>query len=509
MMQTIQQRLQRLRPVEWFMVAIVVIAAGLRLWNFNNTLQFLGDQGRDATVVSRIFKERDIILIGPVTSTGNMYLGPLYYYFMLPFLLATYPSPVGPAYAVAFLSIITVALMYWFGKQMVGEKAAVFATVLFTFSSTVVLFSRFSWNPNPAPLFGLLLLWCIYQTEKGKHWFWVGVSICIAVLTQLHYVTLLTLPVAGLFWLKQILGFRSLKKNAQQQLLLATAISIAVYCAFLLPLVVFDIRHNWLNVSSLQNFLETSQDSVSVMPWHEKLIATVAETHGRSLQLFFEVTIGKHRTLNTALLLFTVAMMIFFIKWKKNPHLLGHQILAVMYVVCVCGLAAYRSSVFDHYISFFFPATFLILGSILSRLSDWKPGWIVVGVFIVGYLGYNIPRMPLHTLGWTVDEMKAVSQTITDRVKPGEKYNIVLLSETKDIYGENYRYFLNTTENPPLRLEHFGEVETLFIIDEQKVEKDVTNLPIYEIVVFPNKTPTEVYSIPDGPQVTVLRAKHE
>jgi hypothetical protein len=69
----------------------------------------------------------------------------------------------------------------------------------------------------------------------------------------------------------------------------------------------------------------------------------------------------------------------------------------------------------------------------------------------------------------------------------------------------NYRYFLTTTSNPPLTMEHFGEVETLFIIDEQQIEKDVTNLPIYEIVVFPNHTPSEVYSVPGGPKITVLR----
>lgn len=511
-----KQQLVRVRPIEWLMVLLVVVGAVLRLWNFSHTLQFLGDQGRDALVVSRIFKERDVILIGPVTSTGNMYLGPLYYYFMLPFLMMSYPSPLGPAYAIALISIVTIILMYWLGKEMVGEKAAAIATFFFTFSSTIIAYSRFSWNPNPAPLLGLLFIWALFQTEHKKYWHWVIVSVAVAVLIQLHYVTLLVLPVAGVFWLLQVRTWPKMNTKLRSQFLRSTVASIAVFLAFLSPLVAFDVRHDWLNVRSLQKFVTTSQDSVESMPLLQKLSATLAETHGRSLQLFFELSIGKQgifqlysedvqRLINTILLVVVLMLFGYLLTRKDNPYRTAHKVLAVTYLVSVIGLAFYRSSVFDHYVIFFLPVAFLIFGSILVWLSRWKVGWPVVATTLVLFLGFNLPRIPLQSLGWTIDDMKATADTIAQRVTPGEKYNIVLLSETKDIYGENYRYFLSTTQTPPLRIEHFGEVETLFIIDEQKLEKDVTSLPIYEIVVFPNKEPVEVYSIPDGPRITVLR----
>jgi 4-amino-4-deoxy-L-arabinose transferase-like glycosyltransferase len=497
--------LLNLQLKEWILIAILLIASFLRLWNFSNTLQFLGDQGRDAIVVSRIFKEKDIILIGPVTSTGNMYLGPLYYYFMAPFLMLSYPSPLGPAYAVAVLSIVTTGLMYWLGKEIVGDRAAMIGALLFALSSTAVSFARFSWNPNPAPLFSLLLLWCLYRTQKKQLWFWAGVSACIAVLIQLHYVTLLTGLIAGFFWLKQAWEMRKQKVTVQKNFVFATLAAVGIFVLSLTPLIAFDFRHEWLNVRSLQEFLATSQNGVASMPPTEKLLTAAAETHGRSLQLLFEITIGKHRLLNTVLLAITVGFLIWLARNKKDPHRLGYQLLLASYVISVCGLAFYRSSVFDHYIAFFFPYTFLIFGGILAFLSRNKAGLLLSGALFIGFLAYNLPKMPLRDLGWTITDMKRTADSIAGRVKPGEKYNIVLLSETKDVYGENYRYFLTTTETPPLRIEHFGEVETLFIIDEQKIVKNVTSLPIYEIVVFPNKEPAEVYNIPGGPQITVLR----
>lgn len=495
---------KQLRPIEWIVVGAVVVAAFLRLWNFTNTLQFLGDQGRDAMVVAQIFQERDIVLIGPVTSTGNMYLGPLYYYFMVPFLMMTYPNPIGPAYAVAVLGIVTTALLYVLGKDLVGEKAAAVATVMFALSSVVVGFSRFSWNPNPAPLFGLFFLWCIYKTEKGQPKFWIGVGLCIAVLAQLHYVALLTAFVAVFYWLKQLWQFKK-ESSLRRNFLIGTVGAAAVLFISITPLIAFDYRHDWLNIRSLGKFLETSQEATEGLPAIEKAKKIIFETHGRSLQLFFEITIGKHRTLNTTLLVGLIAAFIYLLRLKKNPYRTGHQILAVTAILSVAGLAFYRSSVFDHYIAFFFPATFLILGTVLALLTRWRLAAGVSALMLIGYLIYNVQHLPLKNLGWTVNDMQRTATTIADRVEPGEKYNIVLLSETKDVYGMNYRYFLSTTQNPPLKLEHFGEVETLFIIDEQQIEKDVTSLPIYEIVVFPNHTPAEVYQVPGGPKITVLR----
>ena len=109
--------LKKITLVHWIIFITLICASFLRLYNIPSTVQFLGDQGRDALIVADIFKKLDPVFIGPVTSVGNMYLGPLYYYFMLPFLFLTYPSPMGPVYAVALLGIVTVFLLFYLGKQ--------------------------------------------------------------------------------------------------------------------------------------------------------------------------------------------------------------------------------------------------------------------------------------------------------------------------------------------------------------------------------------------------------
>ena len=71
----------------------------------------------------------------------------------------------GPIYAVAALGTLTVLMTYIVGKRIVGGRAAAIAAFM-AFSSTAVIHSRFSWNPNPAPL--ISLLWFMPHPKPGK-----------------------------------------------------------------------------------------------------------------------------------------------------------------------------------------------------------------------------------------------------------------------------------------------------------------------------------------------------
>jgi hypothetical protein len=248
------ERLRRYIEKYSLVILLVVAAAFLRLYNFEPSLMFQGDQGRDAMIVADIFRKSDLAFIGPVTSVGNMYLGPLYYYFMLPFLMATYPSPVGPAYGVALLSIITTVLMFVLGKQMVGSRAAYLASFLYSFSAIAVMYSRFSWNPNPAPLVGLLLLYSTWKaTQNSKWWIWVGVW--VACIIQLHYLTLLVVGAAGLVWLQQLAEIARFHRSKLKQHLISTLFAALVFFVSLTPLFLFDFKHNWLNSTAFASLL--------------------------------------------------------------------------------------------------------------------------------------------------------------------------------------------------------------------------------------------------------------
>lgn len=501
--------IQRLTKRQWWVVAVVCAAAFLRFYNLEDSVQFLGDQGRDALVVSKIFRQSDPVFIGPVTSVGNMYLGPFYYYFMLPFLWLTYPSPMGPVYAVAFIGVLTVFLVYKLGKEIVGEKAALIAMTLFAFSSAAVAQARFSWNPNLAPFFSIVMVWAVYRAYKQSAWYWILVALCSALLVQLHYVTLLAVAAAGSIALLQALnvfGKKSTDLKVKRTFVLATVVSLAVVALTVVPLVLFDSKHGWLNYQAFLKMFQ-SEDNFTHISQSGRLVTALFEMHGRSMHIMAETIIGKQRGLNTLFVILLAWLSIRLLLQKKKRTLVFGQTLILWFVfVGIVGTAFYQHTVFDHYIAYLFPLSSLMLGFLAVKLLKFRVvGPLITGIFVFMFIQWNSTRYPIGDASWKLSDISRTSDTIAARVKPGEKYNIVLLSETGDIDAQNYRYFLTATDTPPVEIEQRGEVETLFIINEDRVLPKVVDSPIYEIVVFPNKQPSEVYEVLNGPEITVLR----
>jgi 4-amino-4-deoxy-L-arabinose transferase-like glycosyltransferase len=492
----------------WWLGLVLVLASFLRLYNLESAQQFLGDQGRDVLIVAKIFKELDPVFIGPVTSIGNMYLGPLYYYFMAPWLWLSYPSPIGPAIAVAVLGILTVWLMYKLGRELVGEVPAMVATSLYAVSAVVIQLTRFSWNPNPAPLFGLLIIYSLSRVWKGdhKHWLWLG--LWVSIILQLHYLILLAVVAIGLVWLW--LMYRNKTKLTRfRQLKYTSGAALIVLLSFL-PLVLFDLKHNGLNIQAFSKLVFSNEgmhhgETQSIFGY---LTRVLWEIHGRTMGILFELFVGKLRWLNTVLIgVFGFGVY----KWREQNKqskslMTGLLMILILLGVGIIGTSFYGHSIFSHYISYLFPAVFLVYGLVIVGLWNWSViGKLASVGFLSLFVWFNATTINLKPAGWQIKDIQATAETIASRVGEAEEYAMVLISPSGDLHGMNYKYFLYTLDREPLSFENITQADTLFVINEMDEPLDLESSPVNEIMVFPNKTPEEVYRIPGGPEITVLR----
>lgn len=508
------------KPWHWWLAILITLVAGfLRIYRIPETVMFLGDQGRDAIIVSRIFRELNPVFIGPVTSVGNMYLGPFYYYFMLPFLWISYPSPLGPVYAVAILSTITVFLMYVFGKKMFSPRVGLLACFFLAFSAEAIDISRFSWNPNLAPLFSLLMIyfsWKAFKNPKN----WIIVTFLFSLIIQLHYMTLLTGVTIAFLWLYQIIiKFKrdsgSRKKEQISQTTKIILISSLVFLLTLVPQVLFDIRHEGLISSAFKDMFtkEAVFTDKRASGFTENISSLIKYSQTRANHILIRIPfdrIGHYEQL----LLFSIVAMLFtrIYLQKKNIKPLNKFQQTTLFIVTtflvfgIIGTAIYREPVYNHYIAYLYPVTFLVYALVLNFLLQLNKKVFILPIFIFlgWFLANNYQRLPLEP-NYMYQKTKQVADQIYSSLGDGEKYEIVLLSGTKDLYGQSYRYFLSTTDKPPIIRDRGETPDTLVIIDEEKKTKDVTALPIYEIVVFPEKSINEFYGNCDKPDVYFLR----
>src|SRR3989344_463006 len=170
------------------LVAVILLAAFLRLFRIADYLNFLGDEGRDVMVVRNIL-HGDLTFLGPRSSAGDFYTGPIYYYMMAPFLFLSNYNPVGPAIMIALLSVATVYMIYRFGREWVGEPGALAAAALYAVSPLVIQYSQSSWNPNPMPFFSMLIFYLLYRgVKKPSLPLFIIIGILYGIAFQLHYI---------------------------------------------------------------------------------------------------------------------------------------------------------------------------------------------------------------------------------------------------------------------------------------------------------------------------------
>lgn len=476
---------------------IILTGAFLRLYKISEYMTFLGDEGRDALIVRRFITEGDIMLVGPGTSIGDMYLGPLYYYMMAPALLLAGFSPVGPAVQIALLGVVTIFFVWWVAREWFSKKekktakfsvAALMAAGLYAISPIVIIYSRSSWNPNIMPFFALLSVYSIWRVWQFKEYKWLLVlGVSFAFVLQSHYLGLLLVPTLGLFWLLTIKDLRA-KKRQRRKFLKYSVFSLLFFVALMSPLIIFDARHGWRNFYSMKKFFTERQTTVSAKPWSAfpKLIP-LSEKITTRLLAGEDKTAGKWilRIISVGIFWVGLSFRKHFNKRQKSAFLF----LGVWLAFSLIGLGVYKQEIYDHYFGFFFPVPFLLVGGIAENLFyKYKtPGKLLVFAVFLFLVVVSLKNNPLK---YPPNRQLQRSQQVAQKIigEAGEKkFNLAVIAERN--YEGAYQYFLEKEGAPIVMIDPQKAEETiaeqLFVVCELPREKcDPVNNPKAEVANF-------------------------
>ncbi len=448
------------------LLGIVLLGAFLRLYRIGEYMTFLGDEGRDVIVVRRLLVDFDPILVGPGTSVGNMYLGPIYYYMMAPALLLANFSPVGPAIMVALLGILTIYFTWYVAREWFGKEAAAVSSLLYAISPTIIYHSKFSWNPNIMPFFALLLVYSIWKFWKKQKWGWLIVSgLAYGVILQSHYMGMVMGILLLVFW---FLGIRKSwdKPKIKRLAFRNTVFSIIIFTVLLSPLVLFDARHNWRNFSAMQEFFTSRRDTVDVSPFN-----SITATYPVANLVVTRLVVGHNESAGVwATLLFIVFFLWFAFVGRKKKKRDEYLLLVAWAFVGVLGLSIYRQEIYDHYYGFLFPLPFLILGAMSQEIIDrfGKVGKVITATGLLILVFLNLSNNPLKSQpNRQMQRTQEIAKKIAEEAG-GDKFNIAVIAERN--YEGAYWYFLEDWGAPIVGIDPQRADETitdqLFVVCE-------------------------------------------
>lgn len=409
---------------------VITLALALRLFRISEFMTYLGDEGRDMRIVRDLITEGNLPFIGAQTSVGNMYLGPLYYYLIAPALFLSNLNPVGPSIFNAILGSLAVFLTWFITRKWFGRFAAIVSALLFALSPVAIIYSRSSWNPNPMPFFALLTIYSIYQVWQKKSLSWLLLTgFAFASALQMHYLGLLLAPTIFILWVSAFIHY---KKDAKFSIFIKYSLFAAlIFCLMMSPLLLFDIKHQWLNTKAFTNLIfggQGSLNSVALLPRMQNVFSLIIN----------DLFLGRSTFTNPLIIVIPALLSLWFI--FTNFKLSQVKILALWIAMAVIGLGFYKNEVYIHYLGFIFPAIYIIIGATASYFFFLEKKFKIVttlGILLLIFL--FIKNSPLRSepnaiLGRTEEVVDLIISESNN-----QPFNFGLIA--KNNYDESYRYF--------------------------------------------------------------------
>ena len=463
------------------LIGILLIGIFLRFYRLNGFLTFLGDQGRDAIIVKRIISLEHFPAIGAPTSIGQVYLGPFYYYFIAPWLLFFNYQPIGLAFGVALFSSLYLLINYFVVRELFDKRVALISTIFLSFSSVLIDFSRFSWNPNLLPLFTLLTVYFVIKSLKTNKWYYFALSgAFISFSIQLHYLALFLIPPIGILliatFIKKIKQSNNLPTGRQGETMKQLKNYLLMLFSFILfssPLIVFDLRHQFLN-SKL--FLALFQSSGSTL-------LTKFDSFFDSFYFLnkFSLNVDLNRFLVYLLLFFLLLSLLTLIKKSSNL-----KTFLIFFLVTMLGMSLYSGPKHPHYFGLLYPLYYIIISNFLvfSKEIGWEKYLTII--FVIGFIFLNFQKYPyfINPPNNQISFAKKIAQKISDNITK-KKFTVTALPEK---YSDStYRYFLEVWGKRAIEKDSLNKADELFVVCEKKCDLIIGN-PMWDIAYFaPNK----------------------
>ena len=229
---------------------ILTLSLITRFANFTNRYALRSDQARDVFVGRIALDTLAPPLIGSFSSAGSFTFGPIWYYYSM--LTQLFPGGHLTYWiGTGLLSTLMVGAIIWTGSYIGNRFMSLTAGLLAAISLASINSSLASTQLSLVPIgisFAIAFQVHYLKTKKTRSLFFTGLFFSLAL--NSHYQVLYLVPWLFLTLLSKI--------PSRKQLLL---LSLALILPWL-PMVVFDLQHQWWNLSKLTEYYRFGQHRI-------------------------------------------------------------------------------------------------------------------------------------------------------------------------------------------------------------------------------------------------------
>lgn len=427
----------------FLLVIIILISFFFRFYKLRDFLIFGMDQENEILIVDNIVSGRHFPLIGLSSSDTGIYRGPAFLYLSaIPYILFD-GNPVGGAITASLLGLIVSLLIYRLGSKMFSPSIGFLGALLYCGSFLVAYYDRQFWNPTFIPLLSLLIGCLCFNVMRKKSYFLSIVLILLfGIATHAHLTILIFTPLI-IYTLWSIRKKLSFKK---------WFILLFFLVVTQLPLILFDIRHDFLNTKAMISTLtgtNLTRISSSISERSNLFLSTlgryiwvppIADFMVESGQCKELLPFIKSQTvLGMVLVLFILGCLVFW-KFKKPTDAnmsKGLYIPVVLTFLTLLFIVFYNHQIFQYYFSYFFPWLSLLLGWCIVFLWRQKYAKYILFAAVVLFVLLNMLTMVTARYSFSYKEKIDALQFVSKKLQ-NHPFSLEALGECPRYGGQRY-----------------------------------------------------------------------
>ena len=396
-------------------ILISALAVLLRLYLFEKRVSFDADQEEIA------FKAKEIllgnpVLLGPKTSLGGFSIGPGFTYLWAAFAFFLKGDPISGAYLSVFLGVLFIAGIYLIARKIFSENIGIILSFILALSVSFITWDQVPWAPSLFYLSELIVFYGVYISGKRKYGLPL-IALGLGLGFQSHFaVFLLVLPIAiyllvhkPIFEKKEII------------------ISFLILIVAVLPVVVFDLTHGFVNFQRLISIFYLGRGGLA--PPITKIVTTLISNSTDALWLHFSVILKY--------LIFTFVVLPSFWGILKDKRYRSVLILSNLFLFAPFFIFLFYKSNFSEYYLMTAVVPFLILsGYIFSVINNKFIILLILGVFsFLNVKSFIFVYKPMN--------LYAKEQIVREIVKRGVLGDYGVSLSTESGYGFGYLYIFD------------------------------------------------------------------
>jgi len=402
-MEKVVNKLKKIPRYIWILLLIILLGIFLRTYHFHDWMRFSMDQSRDATIISDAIEgQKPLPLLGPDAGNTKFLLGPMYYdlSYISAKIFGNYPDKM--AYPSLLSGILAIPFLFLFLREYFERKISLALTAVMSVSYFMIIASRFSSNPNLAPLFILLFLWGLLKILNNPQKFHPGwstlIGFSLGMGIQTHATMLIVMPIVGLL----VLAY--LWKKGANGIWKSLIVVILLAALFNMGQIKSELNTNFKNTHHFFQGLENKSEnnygeglflvSACQIGANGYILSSVGDDYQCSSIFRISRQKQSRRTVLSYFLvliiytLFSMAGYYFLIRrfWKekeiKQKNFLG-LVLLFNLVTAVVFISVSNSIHVQYYIVLFF-VPFVLLGILLEEVKKkyGRKGMLATGVII-------------------------------------------------------------------------------------------------------------------------------